>query len=245
MDIGTSLEVLDLLCDALTTPHTEDEALHRISRIIGVLMETGQTAILLRDEDRGELIVKTCAGLDTPAARPGNPLVVSARLKRILWKVRYVHRIGALPTGIEGIRFPIAAAPLLVRGEPIGVLIAGGLKRPENGFSKVQRRLFGLVAAFASLVLENAKVSDYLRQQFAQRSRELMEANRRDDSGDDEVPRLVVTSLKNPSKVARLLAVSFYNELARAGFSPNHIMNAAAEILACINRGDSVREAGT
>ncbi len=247
MDIDTSLQVLDLLCDALTTPRTEQEALDRICRIVDVLMETRQTAILLRDEDRGELIVKNRTGIAAPGVRPGNPLKVPPRIKNILWRVRYVHRIGALKTGIEGIAFPIVVAPLRVRAEPVGVLIAGGLKQPGNGFSPVQRRLFGLVAAFASLVLENAKVSDYLHQQFAQRSRELMEANRREaGGGGDAVPHLVVTSLTAPSRVARLLAVSFYKELARAGFSPNHIMNAAAEILACINREPPVEPgAGT
>ncbi|NOY81968.1 MAG: hypothetical protein GXP31_13305 [Kiritimatiellaeota bacterium] len=236
MDISTSLKVLDLLCDALTTPGTEAEALGRITVITRELLGTRQMVILLREEDRAELIVKTCAGIEAPGVRPGSPLAVPPRVKGILWKLRFVHRIGPLPVGLEGIEFPIAAAPLRVKGERIGVLIAGGLQRPETGFSAVQRRLFGLVAALASLILENAKAYDYLRQQFAQRSREVMDANRRDGNGTDDASRLVVTSLKDPGKVARLLAVSFYNELSRAGFSANHIVTAAAELLACISR---------
>lgn len=44
---------------------------------------------------------------------------------------------------------------------------------------QVQRVLFGLIAPFASLMIENGKVYDYLRQNFAQHSQELIEANRK------------------------------------------------------------------
>lgn len=244
MDSTTTLTVPDLLCGALTTQITETEALARIATMTRELLGTRQLVILLRAEDRAELIVKTCAGIDAPGVRPGNPLAVPPRIKAILWKVRFVHRIGSLSTGIEGIEFPIAAAPLRVKGESVGVLVVGGLTQSEDGFSPIQRRVLGLVAALASLILEKAKVYDYLHQQFAQRSQEIMDANRNVGSGEIDASRLVVTSLKDPAKVARMLAVSFYNELARAGFSPNDIVTAAAELLACISReGPVVEEA--
>ena len=239
MDVRTSLHVLSMLCDALTTPLTLDEGLRRIAAITGELMETGQTVVLLCDEERHELIVRTREGIAEDGVRVGHPLEVPDRLKRILWRVRHIHQIGSLTTGIEGIGFPILVVPLRVKGERVGLLITGKVRGTEHSFDEVKRRLFVLIGSFASLVIENAKVYDYLRQQFAQRSRELIEANRREAESSDETHQLMITSLKDPSKVARLLAVSFYKELARAGFAPDHMAAAASEILACINRRET------
>jgi len=203
-------------------------------------METRQTLILLRDEARHQFIVRTRVGIESEAIRVGHPIVVPERLERILWRVRHLYQIGSLETGIEAVGFPIMLVPLRVKGEPIGLLLTGQMRAARQRFGEVQRRLFVLVASFASLMIENAKVYDYLRQQFAQRSQELLESTRREvaRNGNDQTHHLMVTSIKDPSKVARLLAVSFYKELVRAGFSPDHITAAAAEILDCITHPD-------
>lgn len=242
MDFDTSLRVLGILCDTLNTPNSLGESLERITQMTGVLMETQQTVILLRDEDRQELIVRTCTGLDSEGIRVGHPLGVDARLKRILWRMRSMRQIGSLETGIgiEGIGFPILAVPLRVKGDIIGLLITGKSHTGKVMFDETRRRLFTLIATFAALVLENAKAYDYLRQRFAQHSADLIEANRRSAVARSEAEQLMVSSLKNPTRVARLLAVSFYKELVRAGFSPGHITTAAAEILDCIARQEMV-----
>ena len=126
--------------------------------------------------------------------------------------------------------------PLRIKGECIGLLISGDSALDVGGYDSVRRRLMVLIASCASLVIENAKVYDYLRQQFAQRSLELVEANRQDADGRDETQQLMIASLTNPGKVVRLLAESFYKELARAGFSPGHITMASAQLLECITR---------
>ncbi len=238
MDFETSLQVLSILCDALTVPQSLDEGLARITDMTCVLMDTEQTALLLRDEERQELIVRTRVGIDAPGIRVGHPLAVPKRLKRILWRTRNLHQINWVDSGIKLIGFPILVVPIKVQGDCIGMICTGKSKTGARGFDRVQRRLFMLVASFASLVIENAKVYDYLRQQFAQRSRELTEANRRDAAGGDEAKQLMITSLKNPHRVARLLAESFHRELVRAGFGPAHVTTAAAQILECITRGE-------
>ncbi len=242
MDIETSLRVLTLLCDTLNTPVDIDETLERITGMTGVLMETRQTAILLRDDDRNELIVRTRAGIAAPGLQTGHPLAVNARLKHILLRMNSMRQIGTIESGIEGIGFPILVTPLRVKGERVGLLITGSLFPGRTSFDGLRRRLFSLIAAFSSLILENAKAGDYLRQQFAQRSAELLEANRLAAAGGTRSAEehLMVSSLKNPTKVVRLLAVSFYKELARAGFSPGHITTAAAELLDCITRQETV-----
>lgn len=235
LDFESRLGLLRLLCDALTTPETLREGLERITAMTCALLDTEQAVILLRDEGRGELIVRTRAGIESDNIRVGFPLRVDERLKRILWRVRTTHQIGSMEIGIEGIGFPILVTPLRVKGECIGLVITGR-PRGHAGFDPTRRQLSVLTATFASLIIENAKVHDYLRQNFAQHSRELTESTRQEAAGRDQTEQLTVSSIKNPGKVVRLLAQSFYKELARAGFDPNHITTAAAEILDCVTR---------
>jgi len=192
--------------------------------------------IFLRDEEREELIVRTCVGIDSDAVRVGNPLRVPDRLKHLLLRMRDLRQIGNIEAGIEGIGFPILVVPLKIKGERIGLLITGKQNSSRVMFDEIRRRLFQLIATFASLVIENAKVYDYLRQQFAQHSHDLILANRGTAGAGDEAQQLMISSLKNPNKVVRLLALSFYKELSRAGFGPGHIATAAAEMLDCISR---------
>mgnify|MGYP006278483327 CR=1 FL=1 len=236
MDVETSLRVLSIMSDALTTPQTLRDALDNIINLTIQLMETQQTAILLRDEERAVFIVKANAGFSSDRVRAGHPLQVPERLQRILWNMRTLRQIGYIEAGIEELGFPMLVIPLRVKGNRIGLLITGKPVAGGGRFSEVRRRLFVLIASFASLVIENAKVYDYLRQQFAQRSWDLATANKKEAGENDEAHHLMVTSLKNPTKVVRLLAGSFYKELARAGFSPDQITMAAAEILDCITR---------
>ncbi len=229
-----NLTALSLLAEALTVPSTLDEALRHIARMTGKLMETEQTVLLLRDEERRELIVRTAVGIGGRNLREGHPIVLPDRLKSIFWRMRSLHQINWVDSGIDHIGFPILLVPLVMKGEHVGLLVTGKCRLQTQGFSPIRRRLFALVAVFASLVLENAKVYDFLRQQFAQRSRELIEANRREADGRDEAEHLMASSISDPNKVVRLLARSFYKELVRAGFDPGHVTVAAAQILECI-----------
>jgi GAF domain-containing protein len=235
LDFEARLRLLHLLCDALTTPETLAVGLERATTIACALMETEQAVILLRNEERGELIVRTRAGIEADSIRVGFPLQVEARLKRILWRVRTTHQIGSIEVGIRGVRFPILVTPLRIKGACVGLFITGGA-RGRPAFDPVRRQLFVLIATLAALIIENAKVYDYLRCRFAQNARDLADATRAEAGEQDPAQQLMITSLRDPNKVVRLLATSFYKELARAGFDPNHITAAAAEILDCVTR---------
>lgn len=245
LDFEAALEVLRILSSALTVPQTLDEGLMHITRMTGELLGTRQTVLLLRDEERRELIVRTRIGISTPEVRVGHPLRVPERLQRILWRSRHLRQINWIEAGIEDIGFPILVMPLFVRGTRIGLLITGKSSRRDPAFDGVQRKLFSLLAPFAGLIIENAKVYDYLRQSFAQRSHELIESNRREAGEKDQTQHLMVSTLNNPNKIVRLLAESFYKELARAGFTPDQITTAAAHMLECITHDIATTAGGT
>lgn len=233
-DVETSLGVLQLLADALTVPMPLREALDRITQMTCELMQTEQSALLLRDIEREVFVVRSCVGVDAERVRVGHPLRLPPRLQTILWRTRHQHQINYLDTDLPEVGFPILVTPILVKGERIGLLITGKARVDGVGYDRNHRRIYRLVAAFASLLIENAKVYDYLRQHFAVHSRELLDENRRDAVVRSESEQLMVSALVNPNKVVRLLAESFYKELVRAGFAPDHITMAAAHILHCI-----------
>ena len=240
MDIETSLRVLSITTNTLTAPCSLDEALDAITTMTTDLMETEQAALLLRDEDSETFVVRSAVGFLEEQGRVGHPLDIPERLRRLLWRIRTLRQIGNLETGIRGLGFPLLVVPLRVKGQRIGLLVTGKPSGGEMRFDETKRQLLVTIASFASLAIENAKVYDYLRQHFAQQSRELMEENRESAGTQDETHHLMVTSLSNPTKVVKLLASSFYKELHRAGFSPGHITTAAAEILNCITTEESV-----
>ncbi len=240
-DAETGVKVLSMLSEALTEPQTLQEALEHITEMTASLMETRQTAILLRDEGREKFIVKTHLGIESSEIRTGHPLPLPDRLERLLWRMRTLRQIGYVEAGIEGLAFPMLVIPIKVKGERIGLLVTG--KPQQDGrFPEIKRRLFVLIASFASLVIENDQAYAYLNQQFAQRSQELREASLQKGGETVDPNQLMVKSLKNPDAVVRLLASSFYKELVRAGFSANTIATASAEILDCLTRNECAEQ---
>ncbi len=235
--IENNLDVLVLLSEALTKPSSLEEALRTITELTCQLMDTTQAAFLMADEAKQLFIVRSPIGLEEANLRDGVPLVVPDRLQNILWRLRSLHQVNWLDSGLEGIHFPIITMPIYFKGRRIGHLITAGARDPSKAKDPIRRKLFALIAPYASLIFENAKATELLSQRFAMHSQELLnEATKESADGGQETPaeQLLVTSVQNPGKVARLLAESFYRELATAGFTPGQITVAAAQILDCI-----------
>lgn len=238
-DLENSLGVLKLLSEALTLPRSLDEGLQHITKMTCELMETEQAVFLFRDEERRELIVKSAVGIQGRNIRVGHYLVVPERLKSILWRLQNMHQLNWVDSGIDDIGFPIIVAPITVKGVRVGLLATGAAKDTSlRPYDSVRQRLFALIAPFASLVIENAKVYDLLKQHFAINSQELRKLSEQQNEGRDPAEQFTVNSINNPGKVAKILAESFYKELKRSGFHPTHIAGAAAQLLECIVKDD-------
>lgn len=239
MELENSLGVLKILSEALTVPRSLDEGLEHITRLTCELMETSQAVFLFRDEERREMMVKAAVGLS--GLRNGTYLVVPERLRSILWRLRNIHHINWVESGIDDIIFPIIVAPIWVKGVRVGLLATGGAKDPSpRPFDVVRQKMFALLAPFASLVIENAKVYDLLKQHFAVNSQELRALNSEEaaEGGRSPIEQLTVNAISNPTKVARILAESFYKELKRAGFETGHVAAAASQLLDCAVKGE-------
>lgn len=234
-----NLDFLVLLSEALTQPSTLDDGLKRIVELTCQLMDTTQAAFLMADEDKQRFIVRAPIGLESAGLKDGSLLEVPYRLQDILWRLQSLHQINWIEAGIDGIHFPIITMPIYFKGRRIGHLITGGARDASKAKDPVRRKLYSLLGPFASLIIENAKATDLLSRRFALNSKELIsemhrEAAQRKDASANPASQLLVTAVRNPTKVARLLAESFYRELNQAGFNAGQITLAAARIIDCI-----------
>jgi hypothetical protein len=123
--------------------------------------------------------------------------------------------------------------PIYYRGTRIGLLVTGGANDISKAKDPLRRKLFSLLAPFASLLIENAKAMDLIQQRF------LMPMPEGGDSARN-AEQLLVASVQNPLKVARMFADSFYTSLEKAGFDSNQMAHAAARIVRRIAGDDSV-----
>ena len=229
-ELNRNLDILEELSEALTEPSNLADGLRRIVKLTCRVLDTTQAAVLLMDEEKQRFIVHATVGLDPAIFREGSPLIVPDRLQAILFRLQNIHQVNWIDSGLEGIQFPIIVMPLFFKGHRIGHLFAGGAKDPNAARDPVRRRLFSLLGPFASLIIENGKAMDLLNQRLALRPAEVPP----EEAGDGN--QLMINSIRNPAKVVRILAESFYRELTKAGFNEGHVTIAAAHLLDCIVR---------
>lgn len=110
------------------------------------------------------------------------------------------------------------SAPIRVDGRTVGVANVAG-----KGFTDADLLVFEVVCLFIGKSVQVAQLQHLLASRFAR------EALAREAEGP------ALTTYRNPEEVARILARSFYKELARAGFEAPQIVGATSEIIDQLN----------
>ena len=111
--------------------------------------------------------------------------------------------------------------PIIVDGHPIGVM---NLSKPAGAraFIESDLSLAGIVVALIGKSLQVERLQTLLRSRVAQLT--LVREEKR-------VAERLTGGTLPPSRLAKLLAKSFYRDLADAGFEPGQIIEAASEII--------------
>lgn len=112
----------------------------------------------------------------------------------------------------------LMSAPVRIDGRIVGVLNATGV-----AFSEAELQLFEVLALFIGKSVQVIQLQRVLASRFAQMAL-VREAHERGRS-------VVGTAYQQPEDAARILARSFYKEMARAGFAPGEIVSAATELI--------------
>lgn len=148
-------------------------------------------------------------------------LIDAERVSILLWKDACDARAALEPPGLRqrALDSGTRALPVQIDGLTIGEL---RIERPKC-VALDNSTLLSVVALFIGKSIQAAQLQAILRSRFAQAALA--------QSAGKSLGDAVALSSHNPNEVARILAKSFYRELASAGFSVRQIINAATEII--------------
>ena len=117
----------------------------------------------------------------------------------------------------------LICAPIHANGKRIGVLAIAD-PRYKKRFNGDDLQLLELVALFLGKSLHILQLQHVLNSRFTQIALA--------QEADRAIGSALAADGENADKVAKILAKSFYREMAKAGFSSNQIIGAASEIIA-------------
>lgn len=114
------------------------------------------------------------------------------------------------------------SVPIMIHDRVVGVINANSPKHKAN----IERRdldLLKIISLLISKSLQIIQLQSLLRSNYAQ----FALARERDPE--------IISAGQNPGSAVRILAKTFYNEMSRAGFGPDHIITTATEILSLLS----------
>ena len=191
-----------------------DDSLRELSSMAGNVLDAKDCAIALLSETE-------VAGI---GLRPGTHFGDLPSRRHALRGRAHAGAGGIFPAAAQ-----FEAAPtdrmfstLVVQGKIIGVIHACQPQR-RGGFSKDDLILLGILTLLITRSIQVIQLQNILKSRFAQMALT--------KSGHRTIGEIVLRSAQNPNHIARILARSFYREMARAGFSFNQIIFAASEVI--------------
>ena len=125
------------------------------------------------------------------------------------------------------------SAPIIINKKVIGVIHVNTHKQ-QRVFNKDDLNLLTVVAMLVSKSIQVIQVQKLMLSKYTIFA--MAEKNKEELS---KLTKLVSMAGQDLDKVAKLLAKTFYREMSRAGFGPDHIINAASEIISLLNESVS------
>ncbi len=123
----------------------------------------------------------------------------------------------------------LISAPIIMNKKVIGVIHVNTPKR-KHIYNLEDLNLLNIVAMLVSKSIQVIQVQKLMQSQYTIFA--MAERNKK------ELSSIAATACQDLDKVAKLLAKTFYREMSKAGFGPDHIIDAASEIISLLN--DSV-----
>lgn len=187
-----------------------DQCLEELSALVARILKAGDCVIILLSDDE--------AMQSLPRERAGFGFLSGCASS--LRKSR-----PALVSGAEGPDAPRSAAMfsfIVLLGKTVGVIQAVSPAH-SKGFDRDDLELLNGLTPIITKSIQVIQLQHVLRSQFTQLA--LIRAN------ETSIRDLLAGAIHNPNQIARILAKSFYREMLNAGFSFNHILFAATEVI--------------
>lgn len=124
-------------------------------------------------------------------------------------------------------RTSLISSPITLNGKIVGVINVN-THRNNRAFTLDDLNLLDIVALFIGKSIQVIQLQNILRSRFVQMALA--------DETRHTIGNVMVNAGQNPDQMARIVAKSFYRELAKAGFSSAQIVNAATEIISQLSK---------
>jgi GAF domain-containing protein len=220
--------------------NTEDDLesrLDELARLAARATSAASCSIMLLADDESEtpcLKLWACTEKLPTEAWSGNPDNVESIASRVLERGEPIliadiqtSEFAALARRRANLGFSFISTPIQTSQQPVGVMNLSG--RPNApAFGDADLMLANIVAALISRSVQVEWLRKLVRSRIAQTAVARQ--------GEQAVLRLTDGSVP-PSRLAKMLAKSFYKDMAAAGFSSGQIIEAASEIIGQISGG--------
>ena len=201
-----------------------NDNLQRLSSMVADIVDVENCSIMLSDDDANLRVCANFGNLSNEAYREsvkkgegisGHVLASSASLLiEDIGKsgfARYARYSDASKKGM-------ICVPIRADGVALGVININGLRRRRN-FTRDDLHAMEIIAAFTGNIIQSQQLKRTLGSRFAQMSL------------GGGMTGQKISDAQNPGRMAKILAKSFYREMAGAGFGPAQIIDAASEII--------------
>ena len=232
---SATVAFLDHLVDLsalLERRESVDETLHELAALFARSLNAKNCSIMLIKETRPDgtltLRVSTHAGNLPHAAYEESRTIRSGIAHRVAMSGRPLLVRDIATSGFAAMASRSADAeggfisvPIKIDGTVIGVI---NVNSPTDGrvFSDSDLQHATILSMYVGKSIQVIYLKNIMKSRFTVAALEKEQRKKRARSG---------TFTQEPDKVAKLLAKSFFNEMKQAGMGPDHILNAATEII--------------
>jgi GAF domain-containing protein len=220
---------------------TLDENLQQLARLTAKILSAENSSImLLSDGEPGDLKMRVCASygfLPTDAYKVSTGMndsisghVITTGESLLIENISQ-SEFSSKARHPNDPRKSLISSPITINQHIIGVVNVC-IHLHGKTFNQIDLNLLEVVALFIGKSIQTVQLQSILNSRFAQLAL-IKETDKK--SGDLLSTDAMASAIQNRDKIARILAKSFYKEMARAGLGPGQIVNAASEIIAQLN----------
>lgn len=236
-DAENLLTGLHVLTDFLESEGSLDDNLQQLAAMSAKILNAENCSIMLLSEGEfEELSLRVCANHgDLPAKayketmKKGEGISghVIATGKSLLIENIDNSEFSKWARHSQDPNKSVLSSPILINRKIIGVINVNGQKQ-KRPFNLDDLNLLDIVALFIGKSIQVNQLQSVLRSRFAQMA--LV------DNAGKSVENVMINAAQDPDKMAKIVAKSFYREMAKSGFGSAQIINAASEIISELTR---------
>ncbi len=226
---------LERLSNFLEEPINLEESLEEVAKLTAQILKTQRCSIMLLSNPENSQIKEAslrvfthygnlplCAYQEVTKLNQGIAGYVAATGKPLLIKDIDQSQFVTVARYLDDDHKSLICVPIILAKEVVGVInVSSPLKR--SYFDEDDLKLLEMFALFVGKSLHLSQLQSIMRSKFV----ELAVAR---DLAETEVEETIMIH-PNPTKLAKIVAKSFFKELNRAGFGPNQVIAIATEVL--------------